>query len=196
MRLLTQQIDTTTFTTPKQIVEWMGAMQAQDYRMAKWAIGLRLPGKTDALIEDSFNKGEILRTHVLRPTWHFVAAEDIHWMLELSAPHLNRTMKSRHKQLGIDDKILAKSNSIIQKALEHGKHLTRPEIMRELNKHTIETHDLRGIHLMFHAELNGIVCSGMMKGKEHTYALLEKRVKKRKACNKRRSSYKACPTIF
>jgi hypothetical protein len=177
-RLACQQIAGTNFTTPKEIVSWMGAMQAQDYNMAKWAIGVRLPGSTDAAIEDAFNKGTILRTHVLRPTWHFVSADDIYWMLALCAPHMNVSMKSRHKQLGLDEKIFAKSNSIIQKALEPGKHLTRPEIMSELNKNNIETQDLKSSHLMFHAELTGIVCSGNMRGKEHTYALLEKRVKK------------------
>jgi len=195
-RLITQQIAATRFTTPKEMVGWMGAMQAQDYNMAKWAIGLRLPGTTDAIIEDAFNKGEILRTHVLRPTWHFVSADDIYWMLELTAPHMNRAMKGRHKALGLDEKIFAKSNSIIQKALERGKHLTRVEIMNELNKNKIETHDQKSIHLMYHAELNGLVCSGIMRGKEHTYALLEKRVKKAKSITREEALAKLAERYF
>src|SRR5258708_7608860 len=114
IRLITQQIEATKFTTPKEMVSWMGAMQSQDYNMAKWAIGLRLPGTTDATIEDAFNKGEILRTHVLRPTWHFVAAEDIYWMLELTFPQMNSLLKSRQKQLELTKAIFAKSNSIIE----------------------------------------------------------------------------------
>ena len=196
VRLMAQQIAGTTFTTPKEIVGWMGAMQAQDFNMAKWAIGVRLSGATDSIIENAFNKGEILRTHVLRPTWHFVSADDIYWMLELTAPHMNRAMKSRHKQLGLDEKMLAKSNSIIQKALESGKHLTRPEIMGELNKNKIETHDLKSIHLMFHAELNGIVCSGIIRGKEHTYALLEKRVKRTKSITREEALAKLAERYF
>ncbi len=195
-RLVTQQIAATKFTTPKEMVGWMGAMQAQDYNMAKWAIGLRVPGTTDAIIEDAFNKGEILRTHVLRPTWHFVSADDIYWMLELTAPHMNRAMKGRHKALGLDEKIFAKSNSIIRKVLEPGKHLTRSEIMSELNKNKIETHDLKSIHLMFHAELNGIICSGIMRGKEHTYAMLEKRVKKVKSITREEALAKLAERYF
>ncbi|HEY5408092.1 MAG TPA: winged helix DNA-binding domain-containing protein [Ginsengibacter sp.] len=196
VRLIAQQITTPTFTTPKEIVSWMGALQAQDYNMAKWAIGVRLPGSTDAKIEDAFNKGTILRTHVLRPTWHFVSADDIQWMLELTAPHMNLAMKSRHKQLGLNEKIFSKSNSIIQKALEQGKHLTRPEIMSELEKANIATHDLKAIHLMYHAELNGIVCSGMMRGKNHTYALLEERVKKVKHITREEALAKLAERYF
>lgn len=87
-RLINQQLKGTKFKTPKDIVSWMGAMQAQDYNMAKLAIGVRLPESTDKMIEEAFNKGEILRTHLLRPTWHFVSADDIYWLLELTGPRL------------------------------------------------------------------------------------------------------------
>ena len=176
-RLINQQIGDTNFTTPKEIVGWMGAMQAQDYRMAKWAIGLRLLGITDSLIEDSFNKGEILRTHVLRPTWHFVSAEDIYWMLELSAPQMKRAMKSRDKQLGLDENIFLKSNSIIAKALSGEKHLTRSELEVKLQRAKISTNEQRLIHLMFYAELSGIICSGKVDGVNQTYTLLAESVK-------------------
>src|SRR5687767_10156391 len=88
-RLVNQQIADTRFKSPVEIVRWLGAMQAQEYAMAKWAIGLRLPGIKDADVEDAFNCGDILRTHVLRPTWHFVLPEDIRWMLELTAPRVH-----------------------------------------------------------------------------------------------------------
>ena len=87
-RLINQQIAGTKFKTVKEIVCWMGAMQAQDYNMAKWAVGIRLPGSTEKMIEEAVNSGEILRTHLLRPTWHFVSPDDINWMLDLTAPRL------------------------------------------------------------------------------------------------------------
>ncbi len=195
-RLVCQQVAGTAFTTPKEIVSWMGAMQAQDYHMAKWAMGLRLPGATDAIIEDAFNKGEILRTHVLRPTWHFVAAEDILWMLKLTAPHLNQAMKSRQRQLGLNEKIFSKSNSIIERALEPGEHLTRAELIAELEKAGIVPNSLQSLHLMEHAELNGIICSGSRKGKNHTYALLEKRVKKAKSITREEALAKLAERYF
>ncbi len=84
IRLVSQQLSGTKLTTPKEIVAWMVAMQAQDYRMAKWAIGVRLPGSTDQDIEASVDTGGIIRTHLLRPTWHFVSAEDVSWLVDLT----------------------------------------------------------------------------------------------------------------
>src|SRR5438046_1563490 len=88
IRLYNQQIAGTTFKTPKDIVGWMGAMQAQDYAMAKWAIGVRLPKSTNTSVETAIDKGEIIRTHLLRPTWHFVLAKDIYWMIDLTGPRI------------------------------------------------------------------------------------------------------------
>src|SRR5689334_16482217 len=96
-RLLSQHIAGTKFTTPKELVNWMGAMQAQDYAMAKWAIGARLQNASDAMVEEALSRGEIIRTHLMRPTWHFVASEDLHWMLELTAPQVRALMKFRDK---------------------------------------------------------------------------------------------------
>ena len=85
LRLLNQQLANPLFHSPKELVSWMGAVQAQDYAMAKWAVGMRLASATVRTVEEALQKGEILRTHVMRPTWHLVAAEDIRWMLKLSA---------------------------------------------------------------------------------------------------------------
>src|SRR3954463_6779830 len=75
-RLINQQITQTNFTKPEQMVSWLVAMQAQEYAMAKWAIGLRLPGIREEAVEMACDQGKILRTHVMRPTWHFVAPAD------------------------------------------------------------------------------------------------------------------------
>jgi DNA glycosylase AlkZ-like len=98
-RLISQHLTVTRQPSPKDIVFWMGAMQAQDYPMAKWALGVRLPGSTEADIETAIDNGEIIRTHLLRPTWHFVAAEDIYWMLDLTAPQIKVAMRSREHDL-------------------------------------------------------------------------------------------------
>ncbi|HUI31190.1 MAG TPA: winged helix DNA-binding domain-containing protein [Candidatus Acidoferrales bacterium] len=166
--------------TAKEIVSWMGAIQAQDYSMAKWAIGIRLPDSTDELIAAAINEGEILRTHLMRPTWHFVSSDDIYWMLELTAPHIIASMKFREKWLGLTGAIIAKSNRVIEKALSPDEHLTREELIAELNKARIVTGGFRGSHLIMRAEWEGLICSGRMKGIKQTYALLEKRVAKRK----------------
>jgi hypothetical protein len=183
IRLTSQQIAQTEFKTAKDIVGWMGAMQAQDYHMVKWAIGVRLPNSTGKVIEAAINNGEIIRTHVLRPTWHLVSADDIHWMLALTAPQIKASLRSRHKELELSETVLSKSNTIIERALRGGRQLIREELMAELQKAGIAT-DNRASHLMLRAELDGIMCSGAIKGGKQTYALLEERVSEKKPFTK------------
>lgn len=104
-RLFCQKISSTEFTSAKEIVGWMGAMQAQDFAMAKWAVGLRLLDSTNAKIENAINKGEIIRTHVLRPTWHFVSADDIYWLLDLTSAKIKSGTNSRNKELELSEAI-------------------------------------------------------------------------------------------
>ncbi len=178
IRLFNQQIAATKFTRAEEIVSWFGAMQAQDYGMAKWAVGLRLPGATAETIEAAVASGKILRTHILRPTWHFVAAEDIRWMLALTARRIRSAGAAMFRYLELDEKILKKSNRIIAKALEGGNHLTRPELRVLLENAGIKTNDLRIIWLAFNAELDAIACSGAPRGKQQTYALIDERAPK------------------
>ncbi len=183
-RLVNQQIAGTKFKTAKEIVHWMCAMQAQDYNMSKWAVGIRLPGSTEKMIEDAVNSGEILRTHLLRPTWHFVSSDDINWMLDLTAPRLKSSLKSRWKAMELTETVFKKSNLVLEKALRDGKHLTREELKIKLEKAKIPTRDQRIVHLLFRAELDGLVCSGSVKDKKQTYALLRERVSESKIVGK------------
>ena len=173
-RLANHQLTGTKFTTPGELVSYMGAIQAQDYAMAKWAIGIRI-STTENKIEEALNNGDILRTHVLRPTWHFVAANDIHWMLKLTGPHIKAQSASMCRKLELDNKLLNRCNSIIEKALTGNKYLTREEIIFELNKKGIATNELRSVLIMMNAELDGIVCNGYRRDKQFTYALLDKK---------------------
>ncbi len=176
MRLHNQQIAGTTHKTPKDLVNWMGAMQAQDYAMAKWALGVRLSNATDASIEAAISRGEVIRTHLMRPTWHFVSADDIYWMLDLTAPHIKSLVRTRHKELELTEDIFSRSYEIMSKALEGGKHLTRKALGAALEKANIATHSQRLYHLVLRAELDGILCSGPPEGKQPTYVLLEESV--------------------
>jgi hypothetical protein len=175
-RLFNQHVHGTEFHSAKELVHWMGAIQAQDYAMAKYAVGIRLKNATDQTIEDAINKGEIIRTHVLRPTWHFAAAADIRWMLELTAKNLNRALSSNNKRLELDEKTFKKCNASIEKLLRDGKHLTRKEIMAALEKKGIKTNDLRASHIMFRAETDLVVCNGTKRGKQFTYALFDEKI--------------------
>lgn len=176
LRLANQQIAGTRFRSAKEIVAWMGAMQAQDYAMVKWAVGARLSNSTEKRIEAAMDAGDILRTHILRPTWHLVSADDIRWMLELTAPQIQTVMKSRHKELGLTEAILSKSRKILEKTLRDENHSTREELIPLLNKAGIPTDGNRASHLFMAAELDGLICSGASKGGKQTFALLDERV--------------------
>jgi hypothetical protein len=176
LRLWSQQIAASKCKTVKDVIAWMGAMQAQDHSMAKWALGVRCPAATIAKVETALDKGAILRTHLLRPTWHLVSADDIYWLLELTAPYLLAGQKSRHKELELPETIFKKSNRIIEKALSAGRHLLREEILTELQQAKISTDENRSSYLLFRAELDGIICSGKTRDGKQTYALLAERV--------------------
>lgn len=178
IRLASQHITNKSYTTVKEVVGYMGAMQAQDYAMAKWAIGTRLPNSTDKMIEAAIDKGEILRTHLLRPTWHIVSADDIHWLLELTAPHIIASLKARHKELELTESVLKKIYAVFEKKLSGGNHLTREALISMFGKENISIDGNRAYHILLRAELDGILCSGSTKDKKQTYALLNERVPK------------------
>ena len=178
-RLVSQKLYKTSPNSPQEIVKHLCAMQAQDYAMAKWAIGSRCEA-TEAAIEEAINSAQIIRTHILRPTWHFVSAEDIYWMLDLSGPQVQKMTISAAKKYGYDVQMLNQINSQIEKLLARNNHLTRDEIMLELNIKKGSSQDFLAAAIMMHAELDGLVCNGKMKGKQITYALLEERVSKPK----------------
>jgi hypothetical protein len=177
-RLVSQKLLETNSNSPEEIVRHLGAMQAQDYAMAKWAIGSRCDA-TEKEIEEVLNSGKVIRTHILRPTWHFVAADDIHWMLDVSGPQVKRIILSETKKYGYDEREFDRINSNIEKILAGNKHLTREEIIQELNiKRVSGEYYLSPVLIMMYAELSGLICNGKMKGKQITYALLEEKVSK------------------
>lgn len=163
------------------MVEWMGAVQGQEYAQTKWGLGLRLPHLTDIDIEIELAEGKILRTHLLRPTWHFVSAKDIHWLLQLTAPRVHAANRYMYYKLELDSKVFNRCNDIMSKSLQGGNQLTRDDINEEFKKHKVIATGHRLSYIMMYAELEGIVCSGAMQGNQFTYALLDERVKHKKS---------------
>src|SRR6266550_6526818 len=133
-RLHNQHITRRTLETPQALVEWLGAVQAQDFAAAKWALGLRLQDVTDNDIEQAFADGAILRTHVMRPTWHFVSPADIRWVLALTAPRVNALNAQYYRRLELDDATFTRSNAALAKALQGGKQLTRSQLVPVLQQ--------------------------------------------------------------
>ncbi|HEY9001162.1 MAG TPA: winged helix DNA-binding domain-containing protein [Mucilaginibacter sp.] len=176
LRLLNQHLASPVFTQPADLVYYMGAIQSQDYAGAKWAIAQRLKGATDKTIEDAFTNGDIIRTHVMRPTWHFVHPKDVRWVIQLTAPRVMTIAGTQHRQHQLDHIVFSKSEKAILKVIEGGKQLTRDEIAEALEQAGVATNEQRFIHIMMQMELIGLVCSGGRKGKQFTYALLDERV--------------------
>ena len=176
-RLHNQHITHHTYDKPVDIVQWMGAVQAQDFAAAKWAIGLRMFDVTDNDVEQAFTDGAILRTHVMRPTWHFVSPSDIRWLLALTAPRVYTAIAYYDRQLELDGATFLLSHAALAKALQGGRQLTRTELASTLQQVGIATENgQRMTQLMMHAELDGIICSGARRGKQFTYTLLDERV--------------------
>lgn len=195
LRLRNQQLSKSAFKNTIELVRWLGAVQSQDYAGAKWALAGRLKNAVEKEIDEAFDDGKILRTHVLRPTWHFVLPEDIRWMVGLTEPRISAFSAKHFRDLGLDKSVLSRSNKIIVKALGQGKHLTKKELGIALQKARIDTNELRLTFIIFRAELDGLICSGARRGKQFTYALLDQRagdaknLKKDEALNELASRY-------
>ncbi|MBA2706631.1 MAG: winged helix DNA-binding domain-containing protein [Gemmatimonadaceae bacterium] len=176
LRLENQHLIGPRFDEPVEAVRWLGAVQAQDYQGAKWALAQRTSSIDNAALDRSFDSGEILRTHVMRPTWHFVTPQDIRWLVHLTAPRVNTTMRSYDMRLELGDSLLKKSRTILARALKGMRYLTRKEITSVFADSGIAATGQRLAHILMHAELDALVTSGPLRGKQFTYALLEERV--------------------
>jgi hypothetical protein len=196
IRLSNQQLTLPHFKTPKQLIGYMGAIQAQDADMCKWAIGTRLPSSTIKTVNDALDKGDIIRTHVLRPTWHLISREDIYWMIDLTAPQVMAAMRSNDKKLELTEAIFTQSNKLIEKALTGNKHLTREELMAGFKDAGIVTNQNRASHLLMRAECEGIICSGIKNGKHQTYTLLQELMPKPVTLNKDEALGRLAKTYF
>ena len=176
LRMHSQRIVGSGLVEPLDLVTWMGAIQAQDYEMAKWAIALRLLEGRRGAVEAAIDRAQILRTHVLRPTWHLVAAADLRWILDLSAPRLKASLAGRQRQLGLTAPLLSRSYAVIERSLAASGQLSRDELIEALGEAGIPTEGGRASHIFVMAELEGLVCSGSNGGRLTRYALLDERV--------------------
>jgi hypothetical protein len=177
-RLRNSRLTGTGFTSPEQAVGWHLAMQAQDYGPAKWSIGQRAKGLSNEDLDDALVTGSIIRTHVLRPTWHFVARDDLRWLLALSGPRVQQGNAGRRRQLDLDEKTLTRCEAVIGSALEGDNRLTRNELAAVLDDAGIDRSGQRMPYILAHCELEAVICSGGRSGKQHTYALVDERVPK------------------
>jgi hypothetical protein len=154
----------------------MIALQAQDFRMASIAVGLRTSGCTSADVESAVQSGTIIRTHLLRPTWHFASRNDLRWLISLSAPQIRRALGARHRQLEMTPSILRKSNRIIEQYLGRHGSASRDELTAEFLRAGFRLNDNRAAHLLLLAEIDALICSGGTRNGKPTYALFADRI--------------------
>lgn len=172
-RLASQQIAQPAFARPSEVVAWLGAVQAQDYLGALWAVSLRTPGAAEQTIEQALAEKTIVRTWPMRGTIHFVAAADVRWMLDLLAPRVVRRSQSRRAELGLDESVIAASAKVLQSVLRGGKQLTRSAIYELLAQANVATDSSRGMHILGRLAHDGLLCYGARAGKQPTFALLD-----------------------
>lgn len=173
LRLNSQRLAGNPFEQPEEVVRWMGAMQAQDYGQAVWAIASRTTHASLAAVEQAIAAGKILRTWPQRGTIHFVPAENAKWMLDLSRERMLRGEKSRQDNLQLNEAGLEQSKQLFYEALRGGRRLSRPAILDLLEQHGISTAGQRGYHILYYAAMTGLICIGPTEEKQQTFALLD-----------------------
>ena len=172
-RLKHQSLKPAALSTPESVVQALGAVQSQDYLGAAWALALRAKSVTLADVDAALADGRIIRTHVLRPTWHFVAPADLRWMLALTGPRVRMLMRTYDARLALDAKIYAKARRAMTRALERDGAMTRAQLGAALTKAGVPASGQRLAHLMMDAELEALVCSGPKRGAQMTYVLVD-----------------------
>ncbi len=173
LRLIAQRIVTPAAASPAETVRWMLALQAQDFPGVKWSVGLRQRGGTQAAVEAACDAGEIVRSWPMRGTLHLVAAEDLHWMLELTTPRSVASAGDRRAYLGIGDLDVERARHIAEAALTGGRVLTREALLGSIAAGGVSTHGQRGYHLLWYLAQTGTLVLGPAHGRQQTFALLD-----------------------
>lgn len=175
-RMANQRITGDKFARPEEVVRWMGALQAQDYGQAVWAVGVRTHSAVLADIERAMIDRKIVRTWPMRGTIHFVLPEDAKWMVKLSAVRMLAADRRRQDQLGLNLAILERCCQLFYDALKGGRQLSRPEMLLLLQNDGISTDHQRGYHILWYAAQTGLICIGPMQARQQTFLLLDELV--------------------
>jgi hypothetical protein len=179
-RLRTQRLAGPGFATPAQVVSWFGAVQAQEYAGALWALGLRTKGATEASVEQALLDRSIVRTWPLRGTLHFTAAADVRWMMNVFGSLTIARSARRFRQFGLDERVFKQCTAVTIKALEGGRQLSRPRLYARFEQAGVTTGGMRGLHIVWRLAHDGLICFGAREGRQHTFALLEEWVPRAK----------------
>ena len=182
-RLATQRLAGDGLPGATDVVRLLGCAQSQEYAHALWSLGMRTSGAMAADVQAEFDRGTFLRTHILRPTWHFVAAEDIRWILRVTTPRVQRLNQGIYRQEGLDTATLERGAALITEELRGGRYRTRAELAGVLADGGLASQRLHLAYIVMNAELEGLICSGPIRGAQQTYALLDERAPRSSAAS-------------
>jgi hypothetical protein len=174
LRMRNQRITGEKLPNPQRVVGWLGCVQAQEVSLAKWSLGRRVgPTLHDSDVDAALANREILRTHILRPTWHYVAPADIRSFMRLTGPRVLAGSAARMRNLELDDRQIAAANEVMAKALSGGKQLTRLELQAELEEAGLHPDGQRVAYMVMAAEMSLLIASAAPRADKQTYALLD-----------------------
>ncbi len=177
-RLATQRLSGAALPSAADAVRLLMAVQCQDPSLAAVSLGMRTRHRTYAAVLAEQAEGGFVRTHILRPTWHYVVPEDLRWLLRLTSAKVESGLAARHLQLDLDGRTIGRGLDALVGLLEGSAPMTRKDIGPELARLGLPGPGERVGHLLLLAELRGVVCSGPPRGTEHTYALVDEVVPK------------------
>ena len=173
LRMAAQRIGASEFTTPGDAVRWMLALQGQDYAGVRWSVGLRFVDATEAAVAAALDAGEIVRSWPMRGTLHLVAAEDLGWMLQLTARRMTVSAARRRASLGITETVIERARVIATDALTGRRVLTRDALLKTIDAAGVSTGGQRGYHLLWYLAQTGTLVLGPTEGRQQTFALLD-----------------------
>ncbi|MCD4851993.1 winged helix DNA-binding domain-containing protein [Arthrobacter sp. AK01] len=181
LRLRRQQLRAPLARNAGEVVRNLLAVQSQEFPYARWSLAQRTAGSTSTEVEQAVADGTILRTHILRPTWHFVHRDDLGWLMGLSADRLHQGNKGMYRQTGVDEESAALSGRILGEAVADGAHKTREELAEVLGQAGFPSKGLGFIYHLMHAEISCTLVSGAPVRSaggalKQTYALFQERV--------------------
>lgn len=176
-RLATQCLSAAGLGRGGDVVRLLTAVQSQDAPLAAWSLAMRMPsGTTYAALLAEQSAGGWVRTHVLRPTWHHVAPEDLRWLQGTTGPRVESSLAGRHRGLGVDEEMTMRAFRVLERVLAGPTPHTRRELRPAFADAGLPTDVERLAHLLIRAELRSLICSGPLRGTEHTYVLADETV--------------------
>ena len=186
IRLLNQQLISPQFSTPTEVVRYMGAIQAQEYRMMRWAVAMRTRKPSIKAFKKAFDEGNIIRLHLMRGTWQLVCAEDYWSMIDLFAPKAIAVTKGwmSSNKIAIPDEELMRVREILVRTADDKRSVTKEDFVQALADRALQMDDHRLSYHIRMAEMAGILCSGDLQPMKATYALTANKVKSTVKMNK------------